>query len=539
MDCSIGRNDNTPSPQPDPMDSVDARVAEAAKTMDELEAVFAAGPPPMSEEVKNATPTFPERPQLKPKMELDDILKFSCSDDGNAERIVLDFAGYARYCYTTGKWLIWAGTHWATDEKCVVIKGAIESVRAAKKAAALAMKQATAAEDTEALKMIKPMVSHLGNSLNTGRLKAMLELSQVKLGILEGELDTDKNLLSVKNGTLNLCTGELKKHDRDDLITHYVDVEYVPNAKSAVWDKFLDDITQNEPRLKEYLQRAAGYTATGNTCEQELFILHGPSKTGKSLFVNTIAYVLGGYAKMASSNTFEARRDNTGPRSDIARLKNARMVVVSETGEGKKFDHKLIKSLTGGTDKITVAAKYKDDEEFDPTFKLWFACNHKPKLDSTDGAIWKRINLIPFHNAIADANIDKYLAAKLQDPEVATAILAWVVIGCLWWKRDGLAAPAIVTDYTGEYRGEMDGLSEFIEECCTFGDPKTVGTPAAEFTEAYRRWCTANGQDHPLGPRTIKELLDVRGNKKVQHGPTRRWCYMGIVCDPNAIVRGY
>ena len=37
--------------------------------------------------------------------------------------------------------------------------------------------------------------------------------------------------------------------------------------------------------LITYLQRAAGYTLTGSTREQCLFLCHGPTKTGKSTYL--------------------------------------------------------------------------------------------------------------------------------------------------------------------------------------------------------------------------------------------------------------
>jgi putative DNA primase/helicase len=412
--------------------------------------------PQMTAEMRASGPQLPAKPKLVAQVArepLPDGLNELLTDGGNATRLYKAGKGRIAFCFDWEKWLIWNGKYWAPDEHDEVIVLALNLINKHYNIALDHKQRIDMGDDSKAKKAIKAIVSHLHNSMNLSKIKAMIELAKGKLYAAARELDADPMLLTCRNGTINLRTGLLKEHCHADRITKYIDIEYDSQATSDVWETFLDEITQNEPCLKSYLQRAAGYTATGDTREQEIFILHGPSKTGKSLFINTIAHILGDHAMSSSFNTFATRRDNSGPRSDIARLNGARMVVTSETGEGKKFDAQLIKNLTGGTDKVTVAHKYKQDKEFVPQFKLWFACNHKPRVDSTDGAIWKRMNLIPFHNAVADENLDKGKAAILRCPENAKAILTWLVAGCLGWQEHGLATPAIVVDSTDGYPG--------------------------------------------------------------------------------------
>ena len=506
--------------------------------------------PQLPEAMRTSGPQIPTPEPYTVKEKAPWGLREGSTDIGNAERLAISpLRCEIAYSFAQERWFLWDGKIWVPEDHDRLLSTCAKVIDLAM-AAAYKAAEKLPADDKDGQKHIKAILGHLNNSKNLARLKAMVELAKGMLVMDDSLVDANPDLLSVRNGTIDLSTGKidddthlidfstmvLRKHDPKDFITKIVDVEYIPGATSPVWDKFLGEITQGDQYFARYLQRAMGYTITGHTHEQEMFVIHGPSKAGKSILLNTTGTILGPHAKAASSNTFESRRDNEGPRSDIVRLKGARMVVVSETGDGKEFDAKLIKSLTGGTDRLTVAAKYKDDQEFIPQFKLWFACNHKPRLDSTDGAIWKRINLIPFHNEVADADIDKTLAAKLLTPESAQAILAWAVAGCVAWRKYGLATPAIVTNYTGEYRNEMDGLTEFIEECCIVGDKEAVWVPTTEFVEAYRKWCKVNGQDHPLGPRKIQALLTHRGHPKQARGDSRTRCFMGISCDPNSIV---
>jgi hypothetical protein len=102
--------------------------------------------------------------------------------------------------------------------------------------------------------------------------------------------------------------------------------------------------------------------------------------------------------------------------------------------------------------------------DFAPTHKLWLSTNHKPEIRGTDAAIWRRIRLVPWTVSIPPAQQDKKLPEKLRSE--LPGILAWVVRGCLQWRRKGLQAPEEVRQATGNYRSEMDVLAAFLEEYC-------------------------------------------------------------------------
>ena len=89
----------------------------------------------------------------------------------------------------------------------------------------------------------------------------------------------------------------------------------------------------------DYLQRAFGYSLTGDVKEEEIYILYGPtSRNGKSTITETISYLLGGnngYSVNVAVETFSGKRErsSTSPNGDIARLAGARMAVTNELPE--------------------------------------------------------------------------------------------------------------------------------------------------------------------------------------------------------------
>lgn len=280
-------------------------------------------------------------------------------------------------------------------------------------------------------------------------------------------------LLNVLNGTIDLCTGSLRPHAREDYITRCVNVDYDPDAKCPTWERFIHQVFGGNAEIIAFVQRAVGYSLTGKIVEHVLIVLYGLGSNGKTTLIDALHYLLGpSYAKHAPTDLLLARRGEHHP-TELATLHGARLVTAAETGEGRRLAESLVKQLTGG-DPVTARRMRDDFWQFRPEFKLWLATNHRPQIRGTDHAIWRRIRLIPFDVTFHTAETgktpqqDQTLPARLR--EEATGILAWAVRGCLAWQSQGLGAPDAVRDATEAYRAEMDVLAMFFEERCIFDE---------------------------------------------------------------------
>jgi putative DNA primase/helicase len=384
-----------------------------------------------------------------------------------------------RYCYPWGKWLVYDGVRWRVDDR-----GAV--VRLAKDTARSIFEEAKEAGDDETAKRLGKWAS---SSLSESKIKSMISLAQSEPGIpvLPDELDASADLLNVLNGTVDLHTGELRQHRREDLITKLSPVEYDPAAPAPTWERFLERVLPGE-ELRAFVQRAAGYSATGDTSEQCMFINHGTGANGKTTFQETVSAALGDYAMRTPTEMLLAKRSDGVP-NDIARLKGSRFVSASETEEGRRLAESRIKDLTG---QDTITARFMRAEwfDFEPVHKLWLSTNHKPEIRGTDQAIWRRIRLVPWTVAIPPAEQDKKLPETLRG-ELSGA-LAWIVRGCLEWRRKGLQAPDEVRRATVEYRAEMDVIGAFLSECCVVDPERNVS--AADLYKAYGEWCKDTGE---------------------------------------------
>jgi putative DNA primase/helicase len=263
-------------------------------------------------------------------------------------------------------------------------------------------------------------------------------------------------------------------------------------------------------RMVQWLQKALGYSITGNTREKAAFVCNGPTDTGKTTLTSTIRGILPEYSVLIQIDSLMMRREESNnSQSDLADLRGARFAVTSETEAGQRLAVGKLKRITQGQGDIKAVRKYENPITFKETHKLWLDANHKPLIRDSDDSIWNRVYLIPFEAQIPKAEQDRDLPSKLMAE--AEGILAWLVAGTMRWYSEGLGKPAEVMAAGKVWRVESDVLGDFIEERC-IRRPEAESTNA-EMWRAYTSWCDQNSE-HPM--RRIQFL-----NALVERGCTR------------------
>ena len=360
------------------------------------------------------------------------------------------------------------------------------------------------------------------------RLSGMLRHARSEHGIaiIPEQLDANPWILNCLNGTIDLQTGTLYPHKREDLCTKRLHIPYNPQALCPHWDQFLWrimggpkpddeglDTTLQEryeraERLITYLQRSVGYSSTGVIREQILQFMYGTGDNDKSTYSEVLATMFGDYYQKAPQELLmrKARQQNNGPSPEIARLCGVRLVIASEVDEKHRLNEAQVKDLTGN-DRLTARGLYEDYFEFTPTHKIWMYGNHKPVIVGTDDAIWKRPKLIPFTEKIPKAEQVTDIRDKYLIPELP-GILAWAVRGCLEWQRHGLQVPPEVEAETKKYRNEMDLVSGFIDDRCETAALYEVR--GSELHGAYLQYIEGDKEAH-LSARKFYERMRDRG----------------------------
>jgi putative DNA primase/helicase len=439
----------------------------------------------------------PEAARNKPLQQK--LLSLPDTDAGNAEAFVLLYGDRFRYDRSRGKRLSWNGRFWEADDRGEVERAALATVRARRAAAALIddHKQAT---DRLRWALRSESVSFRESMLRSAQ-------SIEPFATTSSEYDVDIFLFTVGNGTLNLGSGEILDARPRDLITKATDVVYEANASCPRWRSFLREIFAGDEEVIDFIQRAVGYSLTGDIREQCLFILFGQGANGKTTFLETVLRLLGTHAVTTAFSAFLAQRSPGLPRNDLATLRGARFVKAAEAEHQARLDEAIVKQLTGG-DTISARFLYHEQFSFKPQFKIWLATNHKPDIRGTDNAIWRRIRLIPFSQQF-NGRADRALLGKLEAE--LDGILAWAVAGCRSWLLHGLGNARTVEVATHAYKQESDQFGRFLEERCA--RERRLRTPGKNLYEAYAKWCVSSGEK-PASNTIFAAALIVRGISK-------------------------
>ena len=430
------------------------------------------------------------------------------TDLGNSDRFVAKYTDELRYCHPWRMWLRWDGLRWRRDL-------ALEVLELAK-----AIPRDLFTEFQRV--MDKDLGEWALTSQSKARVEALVALARSAIPVPPERLDRPRWLLNVTNGTLDLRTGQRRAPDRDEYMTTQAPVRFDPAATCPAWDRFLERIMNGNQDLVSYLQRAVGYSLTGDVGEQCLFFLHGDGANGKSTFIEAVQAAMGHeFSKTAAPNILMASKHENHP-TELADLHGVRFVSTVEVEEGRRFNEVKLKQLTGG-DRIRARRMREDFWEFEPTHKIWLAANHKPVIRGTDLAIWRRVRLVPFTVTIPPEERDRDLPAKLRAE--LPGILAWAVRGCMEWQRGGLQDPDEVKAATHAYRQEMDVLQPFLDEKCVVDPLAVVGK--SELYAAYKKWADEGGV-RPLNKNLFGRRLLSMGFQDGRSKSKRSWLGVGL-----------
>jgi putative DNA primase/helicase len=427
--------------------------------------------------------------------------RYGDTDAMNAHALVAWTDGRIKYARGLG-FYVWNGRVWEQDPGADLVRQEIHRMGAALMMAGK-------------VKEARPF------AMTTRINDLMTELRSVpSVRVSSKDFDARPDLLSFRNGTVELRTGRLRPHAKHDMLTYVLALDYDAAAACPRWEQFLVEIFPENADLVGYIQRLVGYGITGHTDEQCFGVLWGKGANGKSVLTDTLSSIFGVVSKTTPFATFEEKQSGGIP-NDIASLRGARLVMASEGESGKPMSEAVLKRVTG---KDMVSARFLRQEffEFKPSFLLLLATNHKPKFRGQDDGLWRRVKLIPFKRFFApherDHDLDKRLLAEAQ------GIAAWAVRGAQAWFAAGLADPATITQATQEYKETSDALSGFFPGVLERAEGHIM--LGSDAYNSYRDWCEAEGlQAKEVWKRALfYEAMEERGitKKRVAKGMALR-----------------
>ncbi|HYD87128.1 MAG TPA: phage/plasmid primase, P4 family [Vitreimonas sp.] len=464
------------------------------------------------------------------------LADYGRDDIGNAERLRARHGADLRRTPGLGV-LVFDGQRWRIDDdQAHALRRAQETARAIRKEADAIRAEAEGVEPDRRKSLLARAESHMKwatASANSSRLNAMLAQAWPHLMVTHEEWNARPRLFNVTNGTLELSPEEvtLRKHAREDYITHMAGVAYEPDAEAPEFRAFLDRVLPPSPAsdasdvrcvstadgldrsLQHFVRRCLGVCLIDSVRDQAMIVFHGGGANGKSTLLNAVSRVLGDYAMTAAvqSLLYNDRQSGSGPSPDIARLaEKPRLVRVSEPEPGARLSEGGVKSMTGG--EPIVARKLQEAPiEFSPNFKIVLSCNNRPSIRGGDDGIWRRILLVPWKVQIpAEEQREKGPALEAALEREAPGILNWLLDGLAdYFERGGLSPPDEVQEETLAYRTDSDVIGRFIAECCTKAEG--ARTEFGELYDGFKLWSRDEGMKEPLSSNMVGRRLTDRG----------------------------
>jgi P4 family phage/plasmid primase-like protien len=361
----------------------------------------------------------------------------------------------------------------------------------------------------------------------SGAINSIVSLASAdqQIHCKEGDIDSIPDVVGTPSGAVDLRSGKLIPYASSWITTRRVAVDLDPTARCDRWELFLREVLGEDDEVQDYFQKLVGYTLTGHTNLQQMWLMVGRGSNGKSTLLRILQRVLGpGYAQQTPESVLFGRPSAGGASSELVRLKGVRCALLTETGYGQSINEERVKALVAA-DTVAARGLYREFEEFTPQAKFFLATNHLPVVRGSDKGIWRRLVVVPFDNEF-EVHADPTLYQDLVDE--LPGIFAWAVRGAVRWYKTSrvLSVPTPWRLATSNYRLEQDALKGFLDERVVFEPAAFVG--ATELYEDYKAWCDVEGRQaisqNEFGPR----MMATGSVNRARKGKQNRYHYVGV-----------
>lgn len=335
-----------------------------------------------------------------------------------------------------------------------------------------------------------------------------LAKAEPEMTVRATELDADPDMLGVLNGVVDLRRFKPVDFTPEQRITKRCNASLIPGAECPNWQHFLREVIPDK-EVRQFLRRFFGYSLLGRVDHELFLFLYGTGANGKSLFIETLAWIMGDYARrIPTEMLMQQQRSSQGPSADIVDLMGRRLIFANETEEGSRLAEARVKDLTGG-DTLTGRVPYaRSAITFAPSHSLVVVGNHKPVIRDDSHGMWRRVALVEFGVTIPEAQRRPKGDMLATFRHEGAGILRWLLSGLREYQQQGLALPKAVRAATQGYQEAEDMLRDWLDGRFAF-DQNAREAKETVYSD-YRAWCDTNGHK-PMSATTLTRRLAGRG----------------------------
>jgi P4 family phage/plasmid primase-like protien len=449
----------------------------------------------------------------------------------HAKRVVVRFGDLFGYYHPDNTWYCYdfAG-RWTKDQHAVllgrnIILPCFEEMLLEMRSIPIT-KGFTETQKAETLKQISGVQNRISEVANNLRY-----IKEVKI-VQASDFDANPNLINCPNGVVDLQTGQLLPHSPKYLMTQMAAFPYNPKAPRPLWEKCIREWTEDRQDLADYLQIICGLALTGHAVE-EVFFLQGPTRNGKSSFVETLFKVWGSYACVLDQSLLQSGRTNGEAASpQLAALRGMRLVTVGDWDANNRLSEGALKKYASA-DTVIARPLYSEPIQFMPSHKILVRSNHHVCVDMSDPAVARRMKLLPWTLKIPEGQVNHNLRSQLlQEGE---GIFAWCVEGAIRFLNEfhskGILppTPASATELFEEQRMENDLFGQWREEKVDVGPE--LHEPAKKIEESWRNFIESAGRSmDQYSTNKLKTYLKNAGFQPAKIRGVR--CWQGLALKP-------
>lgn len=321
----------------------------------------------------------------------------------------------------------------------------------------------------------------------------------------------DRNpVLTFQNGTLEIESGKFRAFSEADYCSIIMDYDYDPHATAPVWESFIQDVTDDEPRRAEILQFIAGYILLPDCRHQKIFLLVGSGGNGKSVYLEIIQKLFG------DKNVTHVEPTGLAKEFERIRLKDSLLNIGSDINSD--FSRGEIREwLLKIADGTSIQACYKgmDHVDFIPRCKLVYACNAMPTAEIING-LNRRMQFVDFPCQYVE-NPDPDDPRQKPRDITLTAKLSAELPGIFNWAYSGYKLLRTVGYFT-----DAPEQTEFLRQFETTSNPVMVfcedhdyvgNVPRDEIYNDYKFWCDSTGHRALSREKFLPKFRDIMGDR--------------------------
>lgn len=343
-----------------------------------------------------------------------------------------------------------------------------------------------------------------------------------------------EHLIAFPNCLLDWKTGETYYPNSSFFTRNAREFAYDPHAGAPEkWLRFLRQVFAG-PQCEEtigLIQRMFGYLVSGDNRLQKIFMVLGPTRSGKSTMLQVIGDLIG--KQSTASSTFSKIAKEFGQQAVIG----SSVLMFPDAHMGAKTDREgvveILKQMSGG-DLMDIPRKFLPNWRGRLDARIVISANGLPDLADVSTALATRIVAVETTVSYKDRE-DHELYERDILPELP-AIMNWALEGRAALDKDGRF---VLTEGAKEMRDAMavatNPVASYIEEHLSFGPEKTVSK--AQLYQHYREWCMRNGEKELSSNRLARMLRMAAGgalkgvgnsNTKIKCGNKWENGYIGV-----------